>query len=160
MAMDRDEGERVPMAAVALGASGLVLPVVAIIARLSAGTPPDTPLPAFLMLMAFMSASLILSFLGGIWWGVAIGRTETEGAGPGGLLALAIVPTVVTLLIAGLSGWMPKTGAVLLGTAIIATLLVDRGLAMRGLVPVWWMRLRVPLSLALGLLTAGLALLM
>ena len=156
--MNRDDGGKVPMPAMALGASGLVLPVVAIVARLGAGTPPDTPLPAFLMLMAFMSASLILAFLGGIWWGVALIRSERDGLG--GPLALAIAPTIVALLIAALSGWMPGTGAVLLGLAIVATLLVDNGLARRGLVPVWWMRLRVPLSLALGLLTAGSALLM
>ena len=156
--MNRDDGGKVPMPAVTLGASGLALPVVAIIARLGAGTPPDTPLPAFLMLLAFMSASLILAFLGGIWWGVALGRSQGDGLG--GLLALAIAPTIVALAIAALSGWMPKTGAVLLGSAIVATLLVDRGLARRALVPAWWMRLRVPLSLALGVLTAGLALLM
>ena len=157
MAMNKDESGKVPMAAVALGASGLVLPAVAIVARLTAGTPPDTPLPAFLMLMAFMSASLILSFLGGIWWGVAIGRGAD---GFGGLLALAIAPTVVALAIAALSGWFPKAGAVALGVAIVATLAVDRGLQKRGLVPAWWLRLRAPLSLALGMMTAAMALLM
>jgi hypothetical protein len=156
--MTRDEGRKVPMAALMLGASGLVLPIVAIIARLSAGTPPDTPLAPFLMLMAFMSAALILSFLGGIWWGVAVSRSAD--AFNGGLLALAILPTVVALGVAALSGWMPKTGAIALGAAIIATLPVDRALKARGLVPGWWMRLRVPLSLALGALTAGMAALM
>ncbi len=158
MTMHRDERDKVPMAALMLGASGLALPVVAVIARLDAGTPPGTPLPAFLMLMAFFSASLILAFLGGIWWGLALTRVEPERFG--GLLALGIAPTVVALLIAGLSGWMPRTAAVALGVAIVATLLVDRGLSARGLVPKWWMRLRVPLSLALGAVTAGLALLM
>jgi hypothetical protein len=158
MAMDRDESRIVPMAAKLVGASGLVLPVIAILVRLSAGTPPDTPLPAFLMLMAFFSASLILAFLGGIWWGVALGRPEGEGQGA--LFGLAIAPAIVALLIAGLSGWLPKTGAILLGAAIIATLLVDRGLGRRDLVPGWWLRLRVPLSLALGLLTMAMALLM
>ncbi len=158
MAMSRDEGGKVPMAAAALGASGLVLPAVALVTRLTAGTPPDTPLPAFLMLMAFMSASLILAFLGGIWWGVAMSRSGDESGG--GLLALAIAPTVAALGIAALSGWLPKTGAVSLGVAIVATLLVDRDLRTRGLVPEWWLRLRVPLSLALGVMTAAMALLM
>ncbi|MDB5737397.1 MAG: hypothetical protein JWO65_1065, partial [Sphingomonas bacterium] len=36
--------------------------------------------------------------------------------------------------------------------ALAATLLVDRRLAQLALVPVWWMRLRMPLSLALAVM--------
>jgi hypothetical protein len=159
MAMNKGERTKVPKAAALLGASGLVLPIVAIVVRLAAGTPPDTPMPAFLMLMAFFSSSLILAFLGGIWWGLALARSEGGTIGVG-LLALAIAPTLVALFLAGLSGWMPRTAAVSLGGVIVLTLLVDRGLRRRRLVPGWWLRLRVPLSVALGALTAGLATLM
>jgi hypothetical protein len=159
MVMARVKRTRVvPMAAIMLGAAGLAPAIIAILARLSAGSEPDTPLPAFLMLMAFLNSTLILGFLGGIWWGVALSRIETERMGP--LLGIAVAPTILALGIAALSGWLPKVGAILLGVVIVATLLVDRGLVARGLVPNWWMRLRVPLSSALGLLTILLGLLM
>ena len=47
----------------------------------------------------------------------------------------------------------PGPSLILLGVALIAALGVDHLLARRGLVPAWWMRLRIPLSLGLGLLT-------
>lgn len=159
--MVMDKGRRrgaIPAVAWIAGASGLVLPAIALIARLSAGSLPATPLPAFLMLMSFLGSSLILAFLGGIWWGVALGRVDVARLGR--YFGLAILPTILALGIAAMSGWMPKTGAVLLGVAIIASLLVDRGLRDRELVPSWWLPLRAWLSIGLGLLTILLALLM
>ena len=43
--------------------------------------------------------------------------------------------------------------------AVLLTPLVDRRLAALGLAPHWWMRLRVPLSVGLALLTAIVAVL-
>lgn len=102
-------------------------------------------------LLAFGYGALILSFLGGIWWGVAASR---RGPGPA-LFAVAVVPSLVAmaLLIAAMTRLSLRWPLVLLGSAILLTLLVDRWLAARGDVPADWMRLRVPLSLGLGALT-------
>lgn len=108
------------------------------------------PDPGWSML-AFAYAALILSFLGGIWWGVAAARR----AGDATLVAVAVIPTLVAmaLLIAGLTRLSLRWPLVLLGGAIMLTLPVDRWLTRRGDVPADWMRLRMPLSFGLGALT-------
>jgi hypothetical protein len=101
------------------------------------------------VVVAYGYASLILSFLGGIWWGFAMRRTERQGS----RAVLAVIPSLVPVALLPLAmiswGWP----LVLLGSAIILTLPVDRHLAMTGEAPAGWMRLRVPLSLGLGSLT-------
>jgi hypothetical protein len=97
---------------------------------------------------------MILSFLGGIWWGVASTRA-TEEQRPK-LLVIAVAPAIVATLLYGLSADMPVLCSTLLGLAIALTPLVDRKLDRMRLVPPWWMNLRLPLSLALGALTIGL----
>lgn len=102
-------------------------------------------------LLAFAYGALILSFLGGIWWGMAV-----AGRGPDtGLLALSVAPTLVgmALLVGVLLQTTIRWPLVLLGSAIMLTLLVDRHLMNRGDAPPDWMRLRTPLSLGLGALT-------
>ncbi|GGB25328.1 hypothetical protein GCM10011380_13630 [Sphingomonas metalli] len=104
--------------------------------------------------LAMLYGALILSFLGGIWWGFAMRRE----AGQGALAGFAVVPSLVALgtVIAG--AWklphLPSPWpAVVLGSAILLTLLVDRRLAETGEAPEGWMTLRVPLSVGLGGLT-------
>jgi hypothetical protein len=104
--------------------------------------------------LALIYGGLILSFLGGIWWSYAVRRGERQGR----LLVLAVVPSLVALgaiiaVAAGLPGAPSGWPAVVLGSAIILTLPVDRHLATTGEAPAGWMRLRVPLSLGLGALT-------
>lgn len=108
------------------------------------------PDPGWSML-AFAYGALILSFLGGIWWGVAAGRDGDDAR----LVAVAVVPTLVAmaLLILALNRLTLRWPLVLLGSVIMLTLLVDRHLVDRRDVPAGWMRLRVPLSLGLGALT-------
>jgi len=100
--------------------------------------------------MAFFYAALILSFIGGIWWGFAMQRT----AGQGPLALLAIVPTLVTIMLVAMAvhGSL-RWAMVALASAIMLTLLVDRRLVATGETPAGWMGLRVPLSLGLGVLT-------
>ena len=100
--------------------------------------------------MAFFYAALILSFIGGIWWGFAMRRTT--GQGP--LTLLAIVPTLVTIVLVAMAvhGSL-RWAMVALASAIMLTLLVDRRLVATGEAPAGWMGLRVPLSLGLGTLT-------
>lgn len=94
---------------------------------------------------------VILSFLGGMWWGIAMRREDGQGQ----LVVLAVCPSLAALVLVALfllTGRLDLTLASV-GIAIILTLLVDYSLVERGEAPANWMRLRVPLSLGLGGLT-------
>ena len=138
----------VAQVAFALGFAGL-LPQLAILA---AAVIDDR---AGYSAIGFAYASLILSFLGGIWWSVALRRRSHQAA----LLVLSVTASLLpfALLFWGLQRldftW-PLLGT---GVAIMLTLLVDRRLADDGEAPAGWMRLRVPLSLGLGLLSIAIA---
>lgn len=103
-------------------------------------------------MFAFGYAALILSFLGGIWWGFAMGA----GRGQDRIACVAVVPSIAAaalfLLSAGNILSLPWA-LVLMGSAVLLTLLVDRRLTAEGMVPDGWMALRVPLSLGLGSIT-------
>jgi hypothetical protein len=92
-------------------------------------------------------AALILSFLGGAWWGLA---ARSGAAVPAGTWVLAVLPSLSAwaLLIA-----LAPARIVALGVLLILCLMVDRLLVAQGVAPGWWMQLRIPLSLALGALT-------
>ncbi|WP_375272607.1 DUF3429 domain-containing protein [Sphingomonas sp.] len=100
-------------------------------------------------LIALAYGALILSFLGGMWWGLAMFRR----AGQSILVALAVVPSLVAGAILALAAVRLPIGLVAMGCAILLTLPVDRWLVARGAAPANWMRLRVPLSIGLGALT-------
>ncbi len=97
-------------------------------------------------------AALILSFLGGMWWGIAAGAPAAERRRTlGWLWIAAVVPSLVAfacLLPWALGYAMLEPVLVMLGAAIWLSLGVDARLA--SLAPRWWMALRVPLSLGLG----------
>ena len=106
--------------------------------------------------LALGYASLILSFLGGIWWGVAVRRR----AGQGSLLVIAVVPSLLpfgTFLWALFGGFEFRPPLVAVGIALLLTLPVDRRLTRDGEMPPDWMRLRMPLSVGLGLLSIAIA---
>ena len=103
-------------------------------------------------MFAFGYAALILSFLGGIWWGFAM----CAGVRQGEIACLAVAPSIVAacLILLSVGGVISLSLAlVLLGVAVLLTLLVDRRLTEQGITPSGWMALRVPLSLGLGSLT-------
>lgn len=130
-----------------LGFAGL-LPQLAAVALVASGR---GELFFFGRVLALVYGIVILSFLGGVWWGFAVRRTEGQGA----LAALAVVPSLagVSLMIATQFGLPLPQALVLLGSALALTLLVDRRLVSTGEAPAGWMRLRAPLSLGLGGLT-------
>lgn len=108
--------------------------------------------------LAYAYAALILSFLGGLWWGLAA-RAERA---PAWLWIAAVVPSLVAL--ASFWPWamgLPWPGPSLLGLgiALIAALGVDWQLVRAGLAPPWWLSLRMPLSIGLGGLTLAIGLL-
>lgn len=135
-----------------LGLAGL-LPQLAVAAIVFGG---DTSLHFSALSLGYAYAALILSFLGGIWWGIAA-RTDTA---PEWLWVAAIAPSLVALgsAVPWATGepW-PGPSLLVLGVALIAALGVDWVLARQRLAPLWWMALRVPLSLGLGLLTIAIA---
>lgn len=97
-------------------------------------------------------AGLILSFLGGAWWGLAT-RAPADMAWR--LYGVAVLPSLAALALLAQPG---PLSILLLGALILASVLVDIGLDARGLTPAGWLSLRLPLSLGLGLATIGLGL--
>jgi peptidoglycan/LPS O-acetylase OafA/YrhL len=148
---------RVGPVAQALGFAGL-LPQVAAVALMLLGRRDPTDLAWLTVVTGYALAigygGLILSFLGGIWWGHAMRREERQAS----LAAIAIMPSLVALVTAvfalgNLPGVPSPWPAIVLGSAIMLTLIVDQRLVTTGEAPEGWMRLRAPLSLGLGALT-------
>ena len=110
--------------------------------------------------IAFGYAALIFSFLGGMWWGIAAMAPAAENRRSLGWVWVAAVAPSLIALFAYLP-WVfgqtwPEPSLIMLGSSILMSLAVDAKL--RPLAPVWWMSLRVPLSVGLGLATVAAAL--
>ncbi len=126
--------------------------------------PPD--LRFWALAIGWGYAALILSFLGGLWWGLLAAQMAADGGTsdrPQPWMWIAsVVPSLwalVTFLpwIVG-ANW-PGPSLVGLGLALLGSVWVDRRLAARlTVVPDWWMALRVPLSVGLGTASIILAL--
>jgi hypothetical protein len=99
----------------------------------------------------------ILSFLGGIQWGLAISSIDNaNSARLAARLTLSVVPSLagwVALLVTGTAGLL------ILAVSIAAVLLVDLRATRIGEAPLWYPRLRIPLSCAViaALLVGALA---
>ncbi|MEC7533335.1 MAG: DUF3429 domain-containing protein [Pseudomonadota bacterium] len=139
-----------------LGVAGL-LPQFTCVAVLYAG-PAEWREAA--LAIAFAYAALILSFLGGMWWGIAAAAPAAQRRKAlGWLWIAAVLPSLVALacfLPWALDWAWPEPSLVMLGGALLVTLGVDAKLG--ALAPRWWMTLRVPLSTGLGLATIAAAL--
>jgi hypothetical protein len=102
--------------------------------------------------LALVYGALILSFLGGSWWGIAL--TRADGLPRAILLLLGIGASLLGFCVQGLAGpGLLRPLLLMLGLAIAASWLVDRGLVRDGLIGRWWGWLRLVLSLGLGGLT-------
>ena len=131
-----------------LGLAGLLPQLAAVLVLF--GRDPATHFTA--LALAYAYAALILSFLGGLWWGLGA-RAEHP---PAWLWIAAIAPSLVAL--ASAVPWAvgepwPGPSLIVLGAALLAALVIDREVARRDLAPPWWLALRVPLSVGLGVLT-------
>jgi hypothetical protein len=132
---------RVPLPALLLGLAGLIPPV-----GLTAGALLDLGLfapsmPGFVLTYA----AIILSFLGGTWWGF-VSRSDQPGWG---LLGLSVLPALAGW--AAIFSFQPPAALFSLALALLVALVVDASLVQQRLAPSWWMRLRVPLSAGLAL---------
>lgn len=132
---------KVPLPALLLGFAGLIPPVgLTAVALLDLGLfAPSTP--GFVLTYA----AVILSFLGGSWWGF-VSRQERPGWV---LLGISVLPALAGW--AAIFSFQPPAALFALTGALVATLAVDALLVRRRLAPRWWMKLRVPLSLLLAL---------
>lgn len=133
--------QRVPVVVAALGGAGLVPFVIGpLIVWLE---PTAGGLPWVQIVVVY--GAVILSFLGGIAWGLA---SAAAAQNPrlqirGGLFAVSVVPS--------LAGWVAcflpqQLGLLILALSFMAMVLLDRHVVAEGLVPDWWMRLRAVLS--------------
>jgi Protein of unknown function (DUF3429) len=145
-----DSPPPLPRIAIVLGLAGLLPQIWALLATFSEAD-------RYIGLAAgYFYAALIFSFLGGLWWGVAASRKDA----PGWLYVAAVVPSLIAFA-TGIP-WMtgaewPGPSLVALGLGILASILVDRTLFKARLIDLSVLRLRIGLSLGLGLLTLVLA---
>ena len=133
-----------------LGLAGLVPQLLCLAAVFDDNT-------RFIALSAgFLYAAVILSFLGGFWWGLAV---ASPGA-PQWVYGVAVLPSLLAV-ISGIP-WMigttwPGPSLALLGIALIAALWIDVRLNRLNIMPDWMLRLRILLSTGLGVTTLALA---
>lgn len=137
---------RPPIAAMVLGYAGLLPPIIAVAVRLI-----DPAKGGMLLALALFYAALILSFLGGMWWGAVSARVN--GAALSLWLAIAVVPSLVALAAGAVLFASVLSAAAIVAAGLLGSLLVDMALVRAGHVPPWWMKLRVPLSVGLAALT-------
>ena len=126
----------IPRPALWLGAFGLLPFIVATMGATIAPSVQETVVAA---LTAY--GAVILSFLGGVLWGIIIGRPASDRMGR--LLMLSIIPSLIAWLALLLP---PLTALVTLAVSFSCWLFVDRRMAHEKLAPVWYPRLRLPLT--------------
>jgi hypothetical protein len=140
----------IPKAAFWLGAGGLI-PFVVIASAMWA-LPDHAPV---LRIWLIDYAAVMLSFAGGLHWGLSMLHPEMTEQDRSVFMAWSVVPAVV--------GWisllMPlaKTSLILLITTFVIQYAADRQLAQRFQLPSWYLRLRVGLT-AVAVLCLALAL--
>ncbi len=131
----------VPSAAQWLGALGAVPFVALAVMALFVDGAPSTRVSVALSAYG----AVILSFLGGIRWGLAVAGFGVEG-GEGasfGRLGLSVLPS----LVAWVALLIPAPGRLLLLAAAFAAMLwLDVRASRQGIAPVWYPRLRWPLT--------------
>lgn len=100
--------------------------------------------------------AVILSFLGGVHWGLAVGKTSRSGS---------LVPHLVLSVVPSLVGWaallLPSgSDFLLLACAFAAMFVIDLRTSQSGLAPAWYPKLRLPLTVVViaSLLFGGLSL--
>lgn len=98
----------------------------------------------------------ILSFLGGIYWGLAIASPSARSASLPLFVGVGVAPQLL--------GWAAllvpaQTGFVLTAAGLLALLFADRAAVKYGLAPGWFLHLRWPLSgaAAMAMLTGAFA---
>lgn len=134
---------RVPMSAAFLGYFGAV-PFVAGAAALWFG-PPSITTPALLGQTFY--AAVILSFMGGVRWGLAMAGDLPPRFGP---LTLSVIPALMAWAALLILMMLPGAGTigalVLLIVGFLGLLWSDIQASRSGTAPAWYSRLRLPLT--------------
>ncbi len=136
-----------------LGLAGLI-PFVGLSAALLLGRAPPGFADADTVRVALVGYGVaILSFLGGVRWGVALKESEGGDAKADRDFIISVIPALIAWF-----AWFQPSPADLwwLCAAHVALGLLDYGLACRTLVEEWFGRLRLLLS-AIAALSLGLA---
>lgn len=144
----------IPKAALVAGYAGLLPQVIAAAMVLSGMEYRWTGLAA-----AYGYAASIFSFLGGMWWGLAV-TTRNNDVSANGMFALAVAPSLLSLAtyLPWIWGWeWPGPSLAWLGIFLMLSPLADRWLSSRCALPSGWMKLRWHLSIGLGGITLFLA---
>ena len=140
MALDMDANNNTPPSAAWLGGLG-ALPFIA----LSGAAPFVDSAPRMFIVHALVAyGAVILSFLGGVHWGLAIGS-------PSNADHQELRTRLIVSVIPSLAGWVAllfpeKTGLLILAAAIAAMLWVDIRATRAGNAPQWYPKLRIPLT--------------
>lgn len=138
-----------PPTALALGALGVV-PFIALSTPVSKHIAWALPLAVSERTELFQVGYgvAIASFLGGVHWGAALSSPLIAGPVAARMAAERLAWGVVPSLLAWpLVAMEPGPASALLSALIPALYLVDRRFARRGLLPLWYMALRAPLTL-------------
>jgi Protein of unknown function (DUF3429) len=132
---------RLPPAAMLLGVSGAIPLLAGVAVALAAPTPFGFPVAPSVVAYA----ALLLSFLGGMHWGLASAALARGLAGPDAtrVFGFSVLPSLAGWIALFLPGRLSPAA---LTIAFLAVLLVDRWLERLGYVPDWWMPLRIRLT--------------
>ena len=143
---------RMSLSARWLGWAGLI-PQVLLVAGVIA-FPAKFGSPASALALSY--SALILSFIGGAWWGLAAHQKVRV---PPWIWLAAVAPSLIAFAAIGAWAIGGSIGPSLMvtGVSLIAALGIDYKLVVDGLCPPGWLRLRTPLSLGLGGLTVVIA---
>jgi len=142
-----------PSSARLLGFAGLIPVLVGVLAAM---LHPARDIQLIATASTLLYGGLILSFIGGAWWGLA---AKANSPALGLWLAISVVPSLYAWPVVGYA-WIVADYALtslLMSVGFFGFLLVDRRLALQGVAPSWWLTLRNPLSSAMALLFLALA---
>jgi hypothetical protein len=132
-----------------LAAAGVVPFIVATAALMS--TESSVRVPAIAALVTY--SAVILSFLGGIEWGLAL----REEAGTERTRAMALGFSAVPSMAAWAVLWLPTSTSWQIGAALaifVAVWAADQWMASRGLLPSWFVDLRTAITAIVAVILA------
>ena len=134
--------ERIPASVRRLGSAGLIPFVIGAI--LAWAVPTLIGMPVGRLVLVY--GAVILSFVGGMHWGLASAKLayDPDDSDAPALFAPSVMPSLVGC---GAVFMPDPLGLLTLAVAFALVLIADRWAGSRSLAPLWWMKLRLRLSL-------------